>query len=148
MFRRKITLEAHIEQCDVKPGSQFLAIVGSMETRIQHLSAELQAEVELKTQKRKAEETAQEQSSKKPFAESLPSTSKAIQYMKPSATSLPEQTNPQTNSIAQVDSKLKIPSEGQFIHLDGKFYYQLNDKETGKPLLFQISEDSVPSLEN
>ena len=153
MFRKKITLDNHVEQCDVKPGSKFLAIVESMESRIQHLSAELQAEVEveMESKKRKAEGESVEQikTNKKLFSTALPTSSKSIPLMKPSSSSISDHSIP-TSSITQVDPKLKIPSEGEFVHVGGKFYYQLTDKETGKPVLYQISEDTntMPALQN
>lgn len=152
MFRKKITLDNHVEQCDVRPGSQFLAIVESMEPRIQHLSAELQAEVEveMESKKRKAgrESLDRKKSSKKPFTSSLQSASTS-KFMKSGPSSSSENSLP-PNSITQVDPKLKIPSEGEFVHVGGKFYYQLTDKDSGSPVLYQISEDTntMPALQN
>jgi len=150
MFRKKITLDNHVEQCDVRPGSQFLAIVESMEPRIQHLSAELQAEVEveMESKKRKAggESLDRKKSSKRPFTSSLPSSSK---FIKSGPSSSSEIFLP-PNSITQVDPKLKIPKEGEFVHVGGKFYYKLTDKDSGSPVLYQISEDTnpMPALQN
>merc|ERR1712037_27820 len=146
MFRKKVTLDNHVEQCDVRPGSQFLAIVESMEPRIQHLSAELQAEVEveMESKKRKAGEESldRKKSSKKPLTSSLlPQTASTSKFMKSGPSSSSESSLP-SSSITQVDPKLKIPSEGEFVHVGGKFYYQLTDKDSGSPVLYQISEDT------